>query len=98
MHSQSASLQVTLAEMSSICSTSLHPSQNSNGIFSENYSDQLWEKFVPVIEKDFWNSRLSLKAKNLQKFSRSVYSNSDGQSNFFLEYFFNLFLKVSQIK
>ena len=50
---------------------------------SENYSDQLWEKFVPVIEKNFWNSRLSLKAKNLQKFSRSVYSNSDGQSNFF---------------
>ena len=31
-----------------------------------NCSDLLWEKIVPVIEKNFWNSRL--KAKNLQKF------------------------------
>ena len=28
----------------------------------QNCSDQLWEKIVPVIEKNFWNSRL--KAEN----------------------------------
>ena len=32
----------------------------------QNCSDQLWEKNVLVIQKNFWNSRL--KAENLQKF------------------------------
>ena len=32
----------------------------------QNCSDLLWEKFVLVTEKNFWNSRL--KAENLQKF------------------------------
>ena len=32
----------------------------------QNCSDLLWEKFVLVIEKNFWNSRLN--AENLQKF------------------------------
>ena len=34
--------------------------------YYQNCSDQLWEKIVLVIEKNFWNSRL--KAENLQKF------------------------------
>ena len=36
-------------------------------VFSyQNCSDLLWEKIVPVIEKNFWNSRL--KPENFQKF------------------------------
>ena len=48
----------------------------------QNCSDLLWEKIVPVIEKNLWNSRL--KAKNLQKFeiARTICSNSERPEQF----------------
>ena len=52
----------------------------------------LLEKIVLVTEKNFWNS--GLKAKNLQKFeiTRTIYSNSEDQDNFWLQ---NAFLTCS---
>ena len=53
------------------CHLSLFPifeitAHRKSGIFYQNCSDLLWVKIVPVIKKNFWNSRL--KAKNLKSF------------------------------
>ena len=73
------------------------PCNNEGMVFCyQNCSDLLWEKNVPVIEKNVWNSRL--KAKNSQIFekTRTITSNSERSEKFLVtEWFFNLFLEVS---
>ena len=64
----------------------------------QNCSDLLWEKNVLVIKKNFLNSRL--KAKNLQKFWDHydiLLKQWKVGPIFEAEYFFNLFLEVSQV-
>ena len=85
MHSQSASLQATLAEMYSICSTSLHPPQNSNGILFQKL-------FWPTVRKICFSDRkqlLKFKAEaEGQEFAKVLRSQEQfvqtvkGQSNF----------------
>ena len=61
----------------------------------QHCSDFLWEKFVLVIMKNFWNSRL--KVENLKIF-RTIYSNSERSELFLVtECLFNLFLEVSHL-
>ena len=54
----------------------------------QNWSHILWEKIVLVIERNFWNWRIT----------RTIFSNSERSEQYLLtECFCNLFLEVSHI-